>query len=133
MIAFKKATYAISERRDSSSRNASGDGTTTAGNKRWMIRRSDDTSPSQSGRHREGVSTWSQRPSLTGYSSGGVSGVLADLNENVFARMQALPLDKDPSGSLSFASPEGPNNGGRFVYEPRQDFGTVPTVIRGEE
>ncbi|KAJ4872891.1 Uncharacterized protein Rs2_45439 [Raphanus sativus] len=100
MIAFKKATYAISARRDSSSRNASGDGTTTAGNKRRMIRRSDDISPSQGGRPREGVSTRSQRPLLTGYSSGGLSGVLADLNANVFARMPTLRLDKDPSGII---------------------------------
>ncbi|KAJ4881530.1 Uncharacterized protein Rs2_38585 [Raphanus sativus] len=49
MIAFKKATDAISARKDSSSRNVSGDGTTAAGNKRRMIRRSDDTSPSQGG------------------------------------------------------------------------------------
>ncbi|KAJ4875955.1 Uncharacterized protein Rs2_40973 [Raphanus sativus] len=97
IIAFKKATDAISARRDSSSRNASGDGTITAGNKHRMIRRSDDSSPSRGGRPREGVSTRSQRPSLTRYSSGGLSGVLADLNANVFARMQALPLDKDPS------------------------------------
>ncbi|KAJ4889408.1 hypothetical protein Rs2_29156 [Raphanus sativus] len=100
MIAFKKATYVISARRDSSSRNASGDRTTTARNKRKMIRRSDDSSLSQGGKTREGVSTRSQRPSLTGYSSGGLSGVLADLNANVFARMQALPLDKDPSGII---------------------------------
>ncbi|KAJ4889403.1 Uncharacterized protein Rs2_29151 [Raphanus sativus] len=126
MIAFKKVTDAISVKRDSCSRNASGDRTTTAGNKR--------------GKPREGVSTRSQRPSLTGYSSGGLSGVLADLNANVFARMQALPRDKDPSGniqhvqgSLSYASPEGPNSGGRFVYESRRDFGTVLTVIRREE
>ncbi|KAJ4901883.1 Uncharacterized protein Rs2_15834 [Raphanus sativus] len=96
MIAFKKATDSISARRDSSSRNASGDGTTAAGNKCRMIR-SDDISPSQGGRPREGVSTRSQRPLLTGCSCGGLSGVLADLNANLFARMQGLPLDKDPS------------------------------------
>ncbi|KAJ4881528.1 hypothetical protein Rs2_38583 [Raphanus sativus] len=70
IIAFKKATDAISGRRDSFSRNASGDGTTTAGNKRRMIRRSDDSSPSQGGKPREGVSTRSQRPSLTGCKRG---------------------------------------------------------------
>ncbi|KAJ4906326.1 Uncharacterized protein Rs2_09984 [Raphanus sativus] len=100
MIVFKKATDAISTRRDSSSRNASGDGTTAAGNKRRMIRRSDDTSSSQGGRPMEGVSTRSQRPSLTGCSSGGLSGVLADLSVNVFARMQALPLDKESLGII---------------------------------
>ncbi|KAJ4901882.1 Uncharacterized protein Rs2_15833 [Raphanus sativus] len=99
MIAFKKATDAISARRDSSSRNASGDGTTAAGNKCRLIR-SDDISPSQGGRPREGVSTRSQRPSLTGCSCGRLSGVLTDLNANVFARMHALPLDKDPSGII---------------------------------
>ncbi|KAJ4902094.1 hypothetical protein Rs2_16045 [Raphanus sativus] len=45
MVVFKKATDAISTRRDSSSRNASGDGHTTAGTKRRMIRRSSDSSP----------------------------------------------------------------------------------------
>ncbi|KAJ4917238.1 Uncharacterized protein Rs2_02788 [Raphanus sativus] len=98
MVAFKKATYAISARRDSSSRNASGDEATTVGNKRRMIMRDGDSSPSLGGRPREGVSTRSQRPLLTGYSSGGLSDVLADLNANVFARMQALPSDKDSSG-----------------------------------
>ncbi|KAJ4876029.1 Uncharacterized protein Rs2_41047 [Raphanus sativus] len=100
MVAFKKATDAISARRDSSSRNASGDGAATASNKRRIIRRSSDSSPSRGGRSREGVSTRSQRPSLTGYSSGGLSDVLADLNANVFARMQDLPLDKDSSGII---------------------------------
>ncbi|KAJ4875992.1 Uncharacterized protein Rs2_41010 [Raphanus sativus] len=38
MVAFKKATDAISARRDSFSRNASGDGAATAGNKRRMRR-----------------------------------------------------------------------------------------------
>ncbi|KAJ4874216.1 Uncharacterized protein Rs2_43952 [Raphanus sativus] len=55
MIAFKKATDAISARRDSSSRNASGDGATIAGNKRRMIRRSGDSSPSRGGSPREGT------------------------------------------------------------------------------
>ncbi|KAJ4901891.1 Uncharacterized protein Rs2_15842 [Raphanus sativus] len=100
MVAFKKDRDAISARRDSSSRNASGDGATTAGNKRRMIRRSSDSSPSRGGRPRKGVSTRSQRPSLNGYSSGGLSDVLADLNANVFARMQALPLDKDSPGII---------------------------------
>ncbi|KAJ4867831.1 Uncharacterized protein Rs2_50623 [Raphanus sativus] len=72
MVAFKKATNAISARRDSSSRNASCDGAATAGNKRRMIRRSSDSSPSRGGRTTEGVSTRSQRPSLTGYSPGGL-------------------------------------------------------------
>ncbi|KAJ4881492.1 Uncharacterized protein Rs2_38547 [Raphanus sativus] len=98
MVAFKKATDAISARRDSSSRNASGDGATTVGNKRRMIMRDGDSSPSRGGRSREGVSTRSQRPLLTGCSSGGLSDVLADLNANVFARMKALPSDKDSSG-----------------------------------
>ncbi|KAJ4881517.1 Uncharacterized protein Rs2_38572 [Raphanus sativus] len=97
IVAFKKATDAISARRDSSSRNDSGDGAATVGNKHRMIRRSNDSSPSRGGRPREGVSTRSQRPSLTGYSSRGLSDVLADLNTNIFARMQALPLDKDSS------------------------------------
>ncbi|KAJ4889388.1 Uncharacterized protein Rs2_29136 [Raphanus sativus] len=61
---------------------------------RW----SRDSSPSRGGRPREGVSTRSQRPLLTGYSSAGLSDVLADLNANVFVRMQALPSDKDSSG-----------------------------------
>ncbi|KAJ4901890.1 Uncharacterized protein Rs2_15841 [Raphanus sativus] len=100
MVAFKKATDAISATRDSSSRNASGDGATTSGNKRRMIRRSSDSSPSRGGRPRKGVSMRSQRPLLTGYSSGGLSEVLADLNANVFARMQALPLDKDSLGII---------------------------------
>ncbi|KAJ4901953.1 hypothetical protein Rs2_15904 [Raphanus sativus] len=101
MVAFKKATDAISARRNSSSRNASGDGAATVGNKRRMIMRDGDSSPSRGGMPREGVSTRSQRPSLTGYSSGGLSDVLADLNANVFARMQALPSDKDSSGLFS--------------------------------
>ncbi|KAJ4889405.1 Uncharacterized protein Rs2_29153 [Raphanus sativus] len=100
MVAFKKATDAISARRDSSSRNALDDGAATVGNKRRMIMRDGDSSPSRGGRPREGVSTRSQRPSLTGYSSGGLSDVLADLNANVFARMQALPSDKDSSGII---------------------------------
>ncbi|KAJ4888785.1 hypothetical protein Rs2_28533 [Raphanus sativus] len=100
MVAFKKATDAISARRDSSSRNASGDGVVTVGNKRRMMRRGSDSSPSRGGKPREVVSTHSQRPSLTGNSPGGLSDVLADLNANVFARMQALPLDKDSSGII---------------------------------
>ncbi|KAJ4874204.1 Uncharacterized protein Rs2_43961 [Raphanus sativus] len=78
MVAFKKAMDAISARRGSSSRNASGDGAATAGNKRRMVTRDIDYSPSRGGRPREGVSTRSQRPLLTGYSSGGLSDVLAD-------------------------------------------------------
>ncbi|KAJ4881460.1 Uncharacterized protein Rs2_38515 [Raphanus sativus] len=70
------------------------------GNKRRMIRRSDNFFPSRGGKPKEGVSTRSQRPSLTGYSSGGLSGVLANLNANVFAWMQTLPLDKDPPGVI---------------------------------
>ncbi|KAJ4871090.1 Uncharacterized protein Rs2_47286 [Raphanus sativus] len=100
MVAFKKARDAISARRDSSSWNASGDGAATVGNKRRMIMRDGDSSPSRGGRPREGVSTRSQRPLLTGYSSGGLSDMLADLNANVFARMQALPSDKDSSGII---------------------------------
>ncbi|KAJ4876031.1 Uncharacterized protein Rs2_41049 [Raphanus sativus] len=57
MIAFKKATDAISARRDSSSINASVDGATTAENKHRMIRRSNHSSPSRGGTPREGVST----------------------------------------------------------------------------
>ncbi|KAJ4902103.1 Uncharacterized protein Rs2_16054 [Raphanus sativus] len=57
MIDFKKATDAILARRDSSSRNASGDGATTTGSKRRMIRRSNDFSPSRGGRPMEGVRT----------------------------------------------------------------------------
>ncbi|KAJ4901995.1 Uncharacterized protein Rs2_15946 [Raphanus sativus] len=106
MVAFKKAMDAISTRRDSSSRNASGDGVVTVGNKRRMIRRDGDSSPSRGGRPREGVSTCSQRPLLTGYSSGGLSDVLADLNANVFARMQALPSDKDSSGIVQLVQGE---------------------------
>ncbi|KAJ4875980.1 Uncharacterized protein Rs2_40998 [Raphanus sativus] len=97
MVAFKKTTDAISARRDSSSRNASGDGAATVSNKRRMIMRDGDSSPSRGGRPREGVSTRSQRPLLIGYSSGGLSDVLAELNANVFARMQTLPSDKDSS------------------------------------
>ncbi|KAJ4885571.1 Uncharacterized protein Rs2_35664 [Raphanus sativus] len=100
MVAFKKAMDAISARRDSSSRNASGDGATTSGNKRRMIRRSSDSSPSRVGRPREGVSTRSQRLSLTGFLFEGLSDVLSDLKANLFAWMQALPLDKDSPGII---------------------------------
>lgn len=95
MTAFKRAMDAISVRKDLSSGNASGDGTTAAGNKRRMTRRSDDTSPSQGCGLREGVSARFQRQSLTGCSFGGLSGVLADLSANVFTRMQAFYSDKD--------------------------------------
>ncbi|KAJ4889411.1 Uncharacterized protein Rs2_29159 [Raphanus sativus] len=63
IIAFKKATYVISARMDSSSRNASGDRTTTARNKRKMIRRSDDSSLSQGGKTRERALSLDKDPS----------------------------------------------------------------------
>lgn len=72
----------------------SGDGAVMVRNKRRMIRRHEDISPSRGDGPKGGVSTTFQRPSLIGCSSGGLSDVLSDLSTNVFTQMQALPLDK---------------------------------------